>query len=155
MKRTAVGLGEIKVSADPCERLTIFGLGSCIALYLYDPAQGVTGLAHVVLPDSHGWPTDEVGRYADIAVPALLRMVEARGALRPSLRAAIAGGAAVLGIPNRIGQMNTEAVRAELGRRGIPLVFEDVGGRSGRSVEFDAKENRLEVRILKSPARSV
>ena len=32
--------------------LTTFGLGSCIALILYDPSTSIGGLAHIMLPNA-------------------------------------------------------------------------------------------------------
>lgn len=152
MKRTPVGLGEIKVSTDPQERLCVFGLGSCVALYLFADKAPIVGLAHVVLPDSTGRAGGEVGRYADTAVPQLLAALQIEGAYPRQIRAAIAGGAAVLGFTSEIGRKNVEAVRQRLEAVGIPLVHEDTGGPQGRSVEFDPQTKTLEVRVLSAPS---
>src|SRR2546423_15144484 len=88
----SVGIGEVKSSADATDVLVARGLGSCIGLALVDPAQGVAGLAHIMLPDSV-----EAGksglRYADCAVPALLDMLLELGAKRHRLSVALVGGA--------------------------------------------------------------
>ena len=49
-----VGLGEVKASKDPDAVLACLGLGSCIAVAVYDPKAKVGGMAHVVLPKSRG-----------------------------------------------------------------------------------------------------
>ncbi|MDA8345074.1 MAG: chemotaxis protein CheD [Thermaerobacter sp.] len=154
VKRTPVGLGELCISADPHERLCIFGLGSCIAVYLYAPGTSATALAHVVLPESQGRP-GEPGRYADTAVPALVAGLRSLGHEPHRLRAAIAGGAAVLGFTSEIGQQNIRAVRRYLEDFGIPVVQDDTGGIRGRSVEFDPQGQHIEVRVLAAPQVSI
>ncbi len=46
-----VGMGRLYVVDKPAT-LTCLGLGSCVALMLYDPKTNICGLAHVMLPDS-------------------------------------------------------------------------------------------------------
>jgi chemotaxis protein CheD len=48
----------------------------------------------------------------------------------------------------RIGPRNVEAIRKELDRLKIPIVSEDVGGNSGRTIEFDPVEGLLSVRTI-------
>ena len=45
----SVGIGEIKVVNNNC-LLKAIGLGSCIAVALYDENTGIAGLAHFMLP---------------------------------------------------------------------------------------------------------
>lgn len=154
MKRTPVGLGEIRSSADPSEKLCVFGLGSCVALYLYTPGHPASALAHVVLPDSQG-RQGEPGRYADTAVPALIEEMRRLGIEPGGLRASIAGGAAVLGFTSAIGQHNVAAVRVLLAQHGVPLDRDETGGHRGRSVEFDPQSQEIEVRYLTAPQISL
>ena len=46
-----VGMADLKVCKYP-DSLTTLGLGSCVGVALYDKATKVTGLAHIMLPDS-------------------------------------------------------------------------------------------------------
>ena len=61
--------GELRVSEAP-DRLAIHGLGSCVAVFVYDPGARIGGLAHILLPGPPMRPTDHVGRYATTAVAA-------------------------------------------------------------------------------------
>jgi chemotaxis protein CheD len=45
-----VRIGDVKVAAGPSVLFTI-GLGSCVAVALYDPERRIGGLAHAMLPD--------------------------------------------------------------------------------------------------------
>jgi len=145
----AVGLGEVAVTrAGSAEHLVAHGLGSCIALCLFDPVSKVAGLAHVVLPGSD--PSDRPnGRFAGSALPALLDALTAIGGTADPRRyqARLAGGAHVLAIGGsrspRIGAMNAEAVKAALTAAAVPLVAEDIGGGLGRTVWFDPSDGGL------------
>ena len=150
----SVGLGEVRLSRKGAEQLSIFGLGSCVAVFLYCPTCETVAAAHVVLPkspESYRDDGNEPGRYADRAIPLLVSEMARAGVPRCQLRAAIVGGAAVLGFTSAIGDQNIQAVREELGRVGIPIEQEDVGGSRGRTVVFDAAARRLDVRVLAAP----
>lgn len=153
-----VGLGEIGVSradAADAQPLVAHGLGSCIALCLYDALTGVAGMAHIVLPGEApgGVPN---ARYARSALPALHQAMVGRGASANMRRyqARIAGGAQVLVIGGggslpRVGDRNVEAVRDELSRAAIPCCAEQVGGGKGRTVRFDPRDaGRIHVRTI-------
>jgi chemotaxis protein CheD len=68
------------------------------------------------------------------------------------LRAKIAGGAQMFSFSNsdtfRIGPRNTEAVKQLLSDASIRIVFEDTGGTSGRTIEFNPEDQRLEIRTV-------
>jgi len=151
----SVGLGEIAVTGPDAEPLVAHGLGSCIALCLFDPVSKVAGLAHVVLPGRD--PADAPnGRFAGSALPALLLALQkVGGAADPRhYQARLAGGAHVLAIGGsgslaRIGDMNVEAVKAALAAASVPVVGEHVGGGKGRTVWFDPRDNgRIRVRTI-------
>jgi len=128
-------------------------LGSCVGIVLYDEVRRVTGLAHIMLPKKLERDAS-VGKYADSALPALLRRVLQRGVSRERITARIAGGANMFraatdrGIAT-IGEQNIAAVKGLLSELKIPVVFEDVGGEHGRTVVFDNETGRIEVKTLR------
>jgi chemotaxis protein CheD len=130
--------------------LSITGLGSCVAIVLYDETSHVGGLAHVLLPDPSFSKRERCWLFVTEAVPALLDELEEAGAERGRLTARLVGGAAMFQdlapqeMPN-IGQRNISAARKVLARVGIPIVAEDVGGGSGRSIDFDLSNGRIRV----------
>jgi chemotaxis protein CheD len=77
----SVSMGEIEVSKRAGDELVARGLGSCIGLVLVDRFTGVAGLAHIVLPESTEGDR-EPGKFADLAVPALIDRVVSAGASR-------------------------------------------------------------------------
>ena len=130
-----IGIGEYRVGSFP---MMTIGLGSCIGLTLYDDSLKVGAMVHIMLPDSAG-RKDRPGKYADTAIPLLLKELNALGSKNKSLVAKMAGGACMFeyfGTNLNIGERNAERVRAILKENNIPLKKEDVGGKVGRSVTF-------------------
>jgi chemotaxis protein CheD len=132
--------------------LVTLGLGSCVALALHDPATGIAGLAHILLPTvGTGPPSIRAAKYADTAVPMLVEEMRRHGARR-TLVAKMAGGArmfaALLSSGINMGERNIEATRDALAKLGIPIVAEDVGGEYGRSVKLIAATGAMTVRSL-------
>ena len=133
----AVRMGEIAVSSSPGEVLLSIGLGSCIGLALVDQRRGVAGLAHIMLPEAipGGGPA---GKFADLAVPELLRQTTALGTTRGVLKAVLVGGAQMFSLGKGssldIGARNETAVRALLAAERIPVVASATGGSRGRTI---------------------
>ncbi|HVE78805.1 MAG TPA: chemotaxis protein CheD [Gemmatimonadaceae bacterium] len=142
------------------DTLVTIGLGSCVAIALYDPTARVGGLAHVLLP-SEGLSRDSSNRakFPTTAVPLLIEEMGRLGGRGP-MRAKIVGGASMFGalIPAgtiNMGERNVAASRSALAQAGIPLAAADVGGDYGRSVFFHLDDGRLVVRSLKRGERVI
>ena len=130
-----IGIGEYRVGSFP---MMTIGLGSCIGLTLYDDSLKVGAMVHIMLPESAG-RKDRPGKYADTAVPLLLKELNALGCKNRSLIAKMAGGASMFeyfGANLNIGERNAEKIRALLKEHNIRLAKEEVGGKCGRSVTF-------------------
>jgi chemotaxis protein CheD len=132
-----VRMGELAVSGVVGDELVAIGLGSCIGLALVDRAANVAGLAHVVLPESQG-KTEPKAKFADLAVPDLTERLLAAGAVKRRLEAVLIGGARMfsVGASLDIGARNAEAVRDALGKAGIRIHSEEVGGNRGRTARI-------------------
>jgi chemotaxis protein CheD len=146
--RIPVLIGDVKVAASDAILFTI-GLGSCVAIVLYDVERRVGGLAHAMLPTpaSLRQPAP-AGRFASTAVLELIALMEAAGAARPRMRARLAGGASMFDTllterGRKLGLRNVEAARDALSSEGIPLDGEDVGGEHGRSVFLHVQDGRV------------
>ena len=132
--------------------LVTYGLGSCVAIVLYDPVKRLGGLAHIMLPSrSLARREDVPGKTPQSAVPALVDQLTTLGANSRRLTGRLVGGAslfAALTPPGSIqmGERNVVASREVLHQHGIPLVGELVGGESGRSVWFHLDDGALVVR---------
>ena len=86
-----VGMGQIEVAQGGRHVLRTL-LGSCIGLTLHDPRTRVGGLAHIVLPASRG-DMSPPGKFADTALPELLRLIGELGGRTDKLIAKVAGAA--------------------------------------------------------------
>ncbi|UOE78084.1 chemotaxis protein CheD [Parageobacillus thermoglucosidasius] len=139
------------------------GLGSCVGVVIFDHVKEVAGLAHVMLPDSSmaRSETINVAKYADTAVEALIRLVVRAGGRKEMLKAKMAGGAQMFSFSSkstdamRIGERNVEALRQQLNRFRIPIVAEDVGGSSGRTIEFNPKTTILSIRTVNQGIKEI
>lgn len=142
----AVSQGDVVISS--------VGLGSCVAIALYDTRTTVGGLAHILVPSpSLSRDTSNPAKFPSTAVPLLVEEMRRRGA-SADIRAKIAGGASMFAslIPAggiNMGERNAAATRQALQDAGVPLVGEDIGGEHGRSVYFHLRDGRLEIRSLK------
>ena len=139
-------------TGSPGDVLITYGLGSCVAIILYDPLKRVGGMAHIMLPSRSLARRDDVpGKTPQSAVPRLLEQLTALGANSRRITGRLVGGAslfAALTPPGSIqmGERNVVASREVLNQNGIPLVGEMVGGESGRSVWFHINDGAVIVR---------
>jgi chemotaxis protein CheD len=139
-------MGEIEVSKRTGEELVARGLGSCIGLALIDRLSGVAGMAHIVLPESNGSDT-EPGKFADLAVPALIAQMQQAGAVTRRLDAVLAGGARMFELGEMdIGARNAAAVRAGLARAGLKIHAAETGGNRGRTLRLTVGDFEVTVK---------
>jgi len=136
------------------ETIRTSGLGSCVGVVLYDESAKIAGLVHVMLPDSSLDRSKQmnVAKFADTGISALVELLKAQGARTMFMKAKIAGGAQMFQFGSsdalRIGPRNVEAVKAELKRLSIPILAEETGGASGRTIEFDPSTSKLSIRTV-------
>lgn len=159
MSELFVNMGELKVLQGTGKLVTV-GLGSCVGVVILDTQQKVAGLAHVFLADSRNYrPSNQPGKFADTAIPALMDAVLRAGGRRFRLQAKIAGGAHLFasgeGARLNVGKQNVEAVRCHLTEAGIPITGEDVGGNHGRKLIVHVDEGRVIVQAIGQPAREL
>jgi chemotaxis protein CheD len=154
-----VKIADMAVAREPAVMST-HGLGSCLAIALYDAQAKVGGLAHVMLPSPELTRNQSnPAKFPATAINAMLERMEMMGASRSRIRAKLAGGARMFGSllasrqggnTTNIGQRNVQEAKAELGRLGIPIVAEDTGSDYGRSVEFLTSTGTLLVRSFRA-----
>lgn len=139
--------------------ISTVGLGSCVAIILYDPVAKVGGLAHVLLPtEAMSRDRSNPAKFPATVVPILLDRMRDLGAIGNRLRAKIVGGASMFGnlIPPggvNIGERNVAAVRQVLAGAKIPIVAEDTGSDYGRSVYLNVADGAVEVRSVRKGSR--
>jgi len=148
-----VRMGEMAVSRDKRDVLSVVGLGSCVAVLLVAPKKGAIALAHVVLPEARmtGGRDAPPGKFADTAIPAMLYAMRSLRVKPEDVYGMLAGGATMFGHSQSsklagVGNRNIQAAREQLTRHGIGISSEDVGGISGRSVHASVADLEVFVR---------
>lgn len=148
----SVGLGECVVSKQAGDVLVAYGLGSCVAVGMYDPQERICGLLHAVLPEKMNG-SEVKTKFVDSGIESLLNDMLKAGADRRRLVVRIAGGANMITSPGfsksfDIGNRNVIAARKTLEKFSLPLKGESVGGNTGRTVRFYVGEGRLTVKVI-------
>jgi chemotaxis protein CheD len=154
-----IRIAEYLVKGSPSS-LKISGLGSCVALALYDQENKMGGVAHILLPGpapkggkEKGPPGKWYTKYADRAISRLIGEMEKTGSESENLVAKIAGGANMFASifqdeidsdnRNSVGHRNVEAVKENLRKKSIPVQGEDTGGNVGRTVIFELSTGEM------------
>ncbi len=149
-----VGMADLKVCKLPDSLITL-GLGSCVGICLYDSITKVSGMAHIMLPDSKQMTRDKnPAKYADTGIDLLIHDMIQLGADRKRLKAKIAGGAQMFAFSaaadslGRVGDRNIEAVKAKLASLRIPILAEDTGLNYGRTIQFFSEDGSLLIKSV-------
>lgn len=151
-----VGMADLNTCLPP-NGLTTLGLGSCVGIVLYDPVSKVSGLAHIMLPDSTKIKNNSnIAKFADTAVDKLIKDMILIGANRNRLMAKLAGGAQMFSFSStndlmRVGERNIIASRNKLHELGIRIVSEDTGKNYGRTIEFYPETGELYIKTIGKP----
>ena len=150
-----VGIGQMAVCHSP-EQLSCLGLGSCVAVILYDPQVRIGGMVHVLLPKAPQ-KVDLEGKYADTGTRMLVKEMTFNGAAKDRLVAKLVGGAQMFKNLNvqvaNIGRFNVLEARKILREFSIRIVAEDIEGDRGRSAYLDSTTGQVTVKKVFSPTR--
>jgi len=136
--------------------LVTYGLGSCVAIILYDATVKVGGMAHILLPTpALAKPGASTRKFPETAVPALLEAMGEVGASTRRVTAKLVGGAAMFTslVPAgtiQMGERNVIASRKALNAHNIPVMAEAIGGTFGRSVRFDVESGVVSISSVKA-----
>lgn len=148
-----VGIGEYRIARNPM-RLVTLGLGSCVGIGMWDPATGIGGLLHIMLPNSSEFNrVTKKEKYADLGIPMMLKELLNRGAGKNRITAKLVGGAQMFsGLDKKqlfnIGERNVHAARSILRELNISITGEDVGGNKGRTMYLDLQTGQVLVKTL-------
>lgn len=125
-------------------------LGSCVAACIRDPACGLGGLNHFLLPGDAA-SDQRSARYGVHAMELLVNDILRRGGQKSRLEAKVFGGANVIDVTasETVGDRNCSFVIEYLRREGIRLVAQDLGGERARRVFYFPETGRASV--LKLP----
>lgn len=155
-----VGMADLNICTAP-KVLTTLGLGSCVGIVLYDPITKVSGLAHIMLPDSTKIKNNSnLAKFADTAIDVMIKDMVNIGANKNRLISKIAGGAQMFSFNSnndlmRVGERNTLATKEKLKSLGIRIISEDTGDSYGRTIEFYSETGELYVKTIGKPIKII
>ena len=154
-----VKMGEGAITRAPHTILSL-GLGSCVAVILYDTQQRIGGMAHIMLPDSGSLNGSQPPyKCADTAIATLIQALRDQGAVLHHLVAKVVGGARMFASydksDNGIGAQNIMNIKRILQRERIKVIGQDSGGDYGRSVEFHLDSGMVIVTAIGKQAKEI
>lgn len=127
--------GFIYASAENTTIRTV--VGSCVAVCLWDELKQWGGMNHFIYPEIFD-KNKTTAQYGNVAMLALIRLLEKMGSSRKNLVAQVYGGAHLHELTNHnVGLENIAIARKILKQKHIRTISEDVGGRMGRKILFD------------------
>ena len=140
-------MGEIVASATPMLLQTL--LGSCVAACLRDPAAGVGGMNHILLPGSCAGEA-RPSRCGVHAMELLINAIVNAGGDRRRLVAKVFGGGNVVSSLQSptIGELNASFIRSFLATEKIPLVAQRLGGKQAVQVNFRTDTGKATVHTV-------
>ena len=151
-RRVHIIQGEYFVTKESNVMVTTI-LGSCVAACMRDPVAGVGGINHFLLPGREpGAPSsgdDRIGVHLmELLVNGLLKL----GAKRDRLEAKLFGGARTVRGLSDVGRNNYEFAQNFLRTERIAFVGGDVGGESGRRIQYWPVSGRARQILLSDQA---
>lgn len=157
----SIGISEFAIAEAPAFLVT-YGLGSCVAIALYDPERRIGAMAHTLLPSppSERSPDSKSPKYTSSAVELMVEELGKRGCAAGRVVAKLAGGACMFNTLCKsfrgvIGDRNVAEAKAALEKYGIPLLSEDTGGDYGRTIEFCTATGNMLVKALQRPNKTI
>lgn len=136
-------------------------LGSCLAVTMHAPKQGIGTICHAFLPDSsdsrsrRGGAEPQICRYVDTALQNMLETLDKVGIPRRELVVKVFGGSTGIAVRGMeyssydIGRRNIEMARKLLKFARIDIQVQDVGGSLGRKLMFHTQTGEVWVKKLK------
>lgn len=155
-----VGMADLAVCSGD-DAVTTLGLGSCIGIAIRDPATGIGGLVHIMLPSSTEIRSStNRPKFADTGIEDLVNAIVAKGGSRNRLVAKIAGGAQMFAFGGksdmiRVGERNALASKKKLSEMKIPILAEDTGKDYGRTVVFYPSTGDFVIRAVGKPEKVI
>lgn len=148
-----VGMADMNCTKSPGV-ITTLGLGSCVGVCLYDSSTKISGMVHIMLPNSTQIKNNSnIAKFADTGIVKLVEDMVKMGAKKSKIISKIAGGSQMFNFNDssdimRIGARNTIASKETLKSLRIPLVAEDTGGNYGRTIELYSETGVLLIKTI-------
>ncbi|MBQ3583979.1 MAG: chemotaxis protein CheD [Lachnospiraceae bacterium] len=156
-----VGMADMQL-CEPPKGITTLGLGSCVGIVLYDVKTRLSGMVHIMLPDSTKIKNNlNRAKFADTGIQDMLELMMKKGSAKENIVAKIAGGAQMFSYGSgcneimRVGEKNVEAVKNILNQFNIRIISEDTGLNYGRTIIFNPSNGNLIIRAVGKPEKII
>ncbi len=139
------------------DEMIVTVLGSCVAACIRDPARGIGGMNHFMLPvpaepslfDANN-PVSRSARYGSWAMEYLINEILKAGGSRRSLEVKVFGGGKLFSLQTDVGQRNVDFVHRYLECEALAIAAEDVGGNYARKILYFPATGVVKMRKLES-----
>src|SRR3989338_1223088 len=141
-------MGDMKMVCAP-KRLITRALGSCLGITFYNPEKKSGAMAHPMLPDiDKAKMNSNPNRYVNSVIIRTLDEMEKLGVLKNGLEIKIFGGAHMFSFITadsllNVGEKNIEVAKELLGKLGLKIIAEEVGGTFGRTIELNLENGKV------------
>lgn len=131
------------------KRLITRALGSCLGITFYDPRIKAGAMCHPMLPDiDKAKMRSNPHRYVNSVIVKTLDELVKLGSSRNALEIKIFGGAHMFSFITadsmlNVGEKNIEIARELLGKLGLKIIAEEVGGTFGRTIELNLENGKV------------
>ena len=131
-------------------------LGSCVAVFLWDPVLQFASINHYMLPLCNKEGSLSY-KYGNVAIPELIKRMLKMGSSKNDLKAKIFGGSEI-GHSNpafNIGERNIILATTLLNNEKIPIISHSVGGNLGRKVIFHSASGEVFISYISQGINTV
>ncbi len=133
-------------------------LGSCVATCIRDPAFGIGGMNHFMLPcegvncETHwgGTAANSALRYGNYAMEHLINEILKYGGRRDHLEVKVFGGGRVLAAMTDVGRRNIDFTLNYMHTEGFRIVAQDLGNTYPRKVNYFPQTGRVQMKKLRT-----
>jgi chemotaxis protein CheD len=144
------------------EEVLLTVLGSCVSVCIRDPASGIGGMNHFMLPRPPPQEKDQwhglsgtATRYGTASMEQLIGNIIKQGADRARLEVKLFGGGRVLAGMTDVGRQNIEFAREFMHAERLIVASEDLGGVWPRQIQYFPRTGRARVRRLERADRQL
>jgi chemotaxis protein CheD len=161
VRRRIVGIGDLVVSDMTNEVIVTHGLGSCVAVCIFDPVAHVAAMLHFMLPEARinvERARQQPATFADTGIPLLFQSAYRYGLEKRRAIVKLVGGAEITASVDsafRTGQRNALAAKQVLWRNGVLVNAEDTGGNTARTVQLSVQDGRVHVFTGRSEVKEI
>ena len=119
-------------------------IGSSVMVCIWDSKKRIGGACNFLYPIAKK-KENRNGKFGDVAITHLIKLLEKYGSQKPNLTAQVYGGGSLIKDTQKKYTKNIKTARKTLSKNNIKIVSEDIGGSMGRKILFDTASGHAAV----------